>query len=79
MVVALLALAVAMTGTAVAALNITGDDVKNGSLKGKDIKKDSLTGKQVKESKLGQVPSAVRADSAGTADTVGGIRPPGGS
>jgi hypothetical protein len=52
MAVALVALVVAMGGTAVAG------DLINGA----DIKKDTVTGKQVKESSLGKVPKASSAD-----------------
>jgi hypothetical protein len=55
---------------------VTGKKVKNGSLTGADVKDDSLTGGDVNESTLGQVPSAntaTHADSAGNADTVGGV------
>jgi hypothetical protein len=75
MIVALLALFVALAGTAYAALTITGKEVKNKSLSGKDLKKDTLTGKQVNESQLGKVPAAATADtatSAADAQTVGG-------
>lgn len=53
MAVALLALVVAMGGTAVAGNLINGGD----------IKKNTVTGKQVKESSLGKVPKATKADS----------------
>jgi hypothetical protein len=52
MAVALLALVVAMGGTAVAGDLINGDD----------IKRDTVTGKQVKESSLAKVPKATKAD-----------------
>ena len=61
MVIALIALFVAIGGTATAAnkliitsanvknQSLTGSDIKNGSLTGKQIKNGSLTGKQVKK------------------------------
>lgn len=56
MAVALLALVVAMGGTAVAAELINGAN----------IKKNTVTGKQVKESSLGKVPKATKADALST-------------
>lgn len=72
MVVAMIALAVALAGTAYAAIKVTGKNVKDKTLTGKDVKPDSLTDKQIKESTLGQVPAAERA---AVADTIGGIAP----
>jgi hypothetical protein len=81
MVVALIALAMSMTGAGYAAAKITGKQIKNGSVSGTDIKNNSITGADVKESKLSKVPSAgtadsaasaARATSAASADTVGG-------
>jgi len=77
-VVATLALFIALGGSAYAAGHITSRDVKDRSLRGKDIRRNTLTGKEVKESKLGRVPraksattagSAARATTAGTAGT----------
>src|SRR5215213_8533466 len=67
-VVATLALFVALGGSSYAALSITSKDVKNRSLKGGDLKRDTVTGKEIKESKLGQVPLANAAVTAGSAD-----------
>jgi hypothetical protein len=71
MVVALVALFMAMGGSAYA-LVITGASIKNGSVAGRDIKNRSLTGSDIagnrvgggaiKESSLGTVPSASIAD-----------------
>ena len=71
LVISLIALFIAMGGSAYA-LVITGGDVKNGSLTGKDLRRNTLTGTQVRESKLGKVPRATRADRVGnrTADSV---------
>lgn len=67
--VALVALFVALGGTAYAAGTINGKEIQNGTIAGKKLKKDGVGGKQVKESTLGTVPSATRSASAGTADT----------
>jgi hypothetical protein len=48
MIVAIIALVVAMTSSATAAVLITGKSVKNGSLTGVDVKKGSLTGANLK-------------------------------
>ncbi len=67
-VVACIALFVALSGSAYAAIVITGKNVKSHSLTGRNIKYHSLTGKYfkpdsiggvtIKESRLGTVPSA---------------------
>jgi hypothetical protein len=74
MIVALLALVVALGGTAYAASQINGSTIKNGTISGKKLKTDTLSGKQIKESTLGTVPSASRAGtatSAGSATNAG--------
>ena len=78
-IVALLALVLAMGGTATAAGLITGKDVQNKSLTGKDmkgksigkgkLKLDTLGGDQIDESLLGKVPAAAAADTAASATT----------
>lgn len=55
--IALLALLVATSGTAYAAMVVTTKEVKNRSLLGKDLKKDTVTGTEVDESQL-QIASA---------------------
>jgi hypothetical protein len=75
--VAVLALVLAMGGTATAAKLFTGKDIENKSLTGKDVKPksigkgklklDTLGGDQIDESTLGKVPSATAADTAATA------------
>ena len=71
MVVALIALFVALGGSAYA-LVITGKQIRNGSITGADVKRNSLTGRDVRESRLGKVPRAAVADSvAGGATTSG--------
>jgi len=76
-IVAVLALVLAMGGTATAAKLFTGKDIQNKSLTGKDVKGksigkgklklDTLGGDQIDESALGKVPSAAAADTAATA------------
>jgi hypothetical protein len=73
-IVAVLALVLAMGGTATAAKLISGKDIQNKSLTGKDVKGkslgagklklNSLGGDQIDESKLGKVPAAATADTA---------------
>jgi hypothetical protein len=72
--IALLALFVALGGTGYAAVAINGKQLKNGTVTGKKLKRDTVTGREVKESKLGTVPSAVRASTAGKADTASTAR-----
>jgi hypothetical protein len=73
MIVALIALLIALSGTAVAASGlINGSKIKNGTITGQKLKKHTLTGTQINLAKLGTVPSAAAADhaaSAGTATT----------
>jgi hypothetical protein len=66
-VMATIAVFVALGGSSYAAMNVTGKNVKDRSLTGKDVKKNSLTGKEIKESRLGEVPRARSATTAGTA------------
>jgi hypothetical protein len=51
---------------------VSGKDIKNGSVKSADVGNDSLTGTDINEGTLGEVPSANHANSAGTADALGG-------
>ncbi|HEY8640027.1 MAG TPA: hypothetical protein VIL53_05925 [Solirubrobacterales bacterium] len=73
MIVAIVALIIGLTGTAVAGVatisKISGKTVKKNTLPGNRIKKNTITGKQVKESSLGQVPSANTANTANTANS----------
>jgi hypothetical protein len=65
MIVAVVALVIALTGTAFAAALVSGDQlIKKGSLSGNRLRKHTITGTQVNLSKLGKVPSAASADSA---------------
>jgi hypothetical protein len=69
MVVALVALAVAMSGTAVAATTLVNGDklIKKHTLSGNRLHNNTVRGTQIKESTLGKVPSATHADSATSA------------
>jgi hypothetical protein len=71
MVVALVALLFAMSGTAVAASNLVSGDklIKKHTLSGNRLRNHTLTGTQINMSKLGKVPTAATADTAGTAGT----------
>jgi hypothetical protein len=61
MVVALIALIVALAGTAYAAQAINGGSIKKQTIGGGKLKKKTLTGFQINTNKLGVVPSAKRA------------------
>src|SRR5215204_5476326 len=58
MVVALVALVVALAGTAYAAQTINGGAIKKQTIGGGKLKKDTLTGFQINTDKLGTVPFA---------------------
>jgi hypothetical protein len=82
MVVAFIALAVALGGTAWAAVN--GASIKRNSIPGNRLKKKTVTGNRIKtdtlgttqiaESRLGKVPKARRADLASNASRLGGAK-----
>ena len=61
MVVALIALFVALAGTAYAAQTINGGAIKKQTIGGGKLKQDTLTGFQINTNKLGTVPAAKRA------------------
>lgn len=61
MVVAVIALIVALAGSAYAAQTINGGAIKKQTVGGGKLKKDTLTGFQINNNKLGTVPSARRA------------------
>lgn len=61
MVVAVIALIVALAGTAYAAQTINGGAIKKQTIGGGKLKKKTLTGFQINTNKLGVVPSAQRA------------------
>jgi hypothetical protein len=80
LVISLIALFVAVGGSAYAVTtlgkNTVGSkQIKKHSIKAVDVKKNTLTGKEINESKLGQVPSAKTADSATTATTAVSANP----
>ncbi len=62
MVVAVIALIVALAGTAYAAQTINGGAIKKQTIGGGKLKKKTLTGFQINTNKLGTVPFAKRAD-----------------
>lgn len=68
MIVALVALVFAMSGTAVAASKLVNGDklIKKNSLSGNRLRVNTVTGNKVKVSTLGKVPSATAADTATT-------------
>lgn len=76
MVVALGALFVALGGTAVARLAQSKGDaiIKKHSLSGNRLRNHTITGTQIKLSKLGKVPRASHADTAGSATTAGSAK-----
>lgn len=61
MVVAMVALIVALAGTAYAAQSINGGAIKKQSIGGGKLKHKTLTGYQINTNKLGTVPAAKRA------------------
>lgn len=61
MVVAIVALIVALGGTAIAAQNINGGAIKKQTIGGGKLKQKTLTGFQINTNKLGVVPAAKRA------------------
>jgi hypothetical protein len=81
MCVAVVALVVAMGGTAMAGSQLVGGDalIKRDSLSGNRLRAHTITGKQVDLSRLGKVRTASRADlatgalGASTADALGGV------
>ena len=73
MVVSLVALFVALSGTAIAASGLVNGDklIKKTSLSGNRLRKHTITGTQVNLKQLGKVPSATKADSATNATRAG--------
>jgi hypothetical protein len=85
MIVALIALFAALTGSAYAALGkntvgskqlkskaVTTGKIANNAITGVKVANGSLTGEDINLSALGTVPNATSASSAGNANTVGG-------
>src|SRR3954470_216003 len=52
---------------------VRGIDIRNSTVQGRDIALNTVTGEDVKEDTLQKVPSALVADSATSADAVGGV------
>lgn len=77
MVVALIALCVAASGTAIAASKLVKGDklIAKKSLSGNRLRNHTITGKQVNLQKLGTVPRAATARHATDAATIGGRSP----
>jgi hypothetical protein len=73
MVVAIIALVIAATGTAVAASHLANGDklIKKRSLSGNRLRNHTITGRELNLRNLGQVPSARSAVTASTAATAG--------
>ena len=74
-VIALIALFIAIGGSAYAATQLKKNSVgtkqiKNGAVTGIKIKKQTITGKNINLAKLGMVPSAANAGTAGTANAL---------
>jgi hypothetical protein len=68
-VLAFIALLCALAGTGYAAATISGKSIKKRSVPANRVVPNALGGKQVNESRLGEVPAAVQAQSALTAET----------
>jgi hypothetical protein len=67
-IVAIIALVAALAGSAVALPgknSVKSNDIAKNAIKSKHVKNNKLTGADINESKLGKVPSAASADSAG--------------
>lgn len=77
MLVALIALCIAASGTAIAASTLVNGDklIAKRSLSGNRLRNHTITGKQVNLQKLGTVPSATKASHANDATTIAGQRP----
>jgi hypothetical protein len=76
LVVSVVALIVALSGTAIAASKLVNGDslIRKGTLSGNRLRRHTLTGTQINVKKLGTVPRATRAKSATTAGTAGSAR-----
>lgn len=71
MIVASMALFIALGGTSYAVTRIDGSQIKNRSVSGGKLIKNSVRAAEIRENGL-RVSEAVRADSAGNADALGG-------
>lgn len=74
LVVAMIALVVAASGTAIAAGHLSSGDnlIRKNSLSGDRLRRHTLNGNQINVNKLGTVPKAATALHAGNADQLGG-------
>jgi len=54
---------------------VRGFDIRNSTIQGRDVALNTLTGADVSEQDLAKVPSASTADSATSAESVGGVTP----
>ena len=61
LLVSVVALVVALSGTAIAATSINGGAIKKQTVGGGKLKKNTLTGFQINNQKLGSVPTATKA------------------
>jgi hypothetical protein len=77
MAIALTALVVALSGTALAATSMMSGDklIKPNSLSGDRLRRHTVTGQQIALTRLGQVPNARRADQAANASKLAGLPP----
>lgn len=77
MIVALLALTVALSGSAYAAVKINGKDIKARTITAKQIKNGTITGKQVKNGSIAKADLAKDVGTAGPAGPQGVAGPQG--
>ena len=66
-VMATVAVFLALGGAGYAAVSINGKDIKNRTISAQKVRKHTLTGTEIKLSKLGTVPAASKAKTAGLA------------
>jgi hypothetical protein len=52
---------------------VRGIDIRNSTVQGRDIALNTVTGEDINETTLGKVPSALAADTAGSATTAGSV------
>ena len=79
MIIAIIALIVAVSGSAIAATMINGSNIKNGTITGAKLKTNSVTGAKVKNGSLSAADLSVAARSAlnGQAGAKGPVGPVG--
>src|SRR3954449_4635595 len=71
-VIGTLAIFVALSGTATAAVTVSGSSIKDRSIPHKKVVLDTLTGAEIKESTLGKVPNADKLDGVDSSALVRG-------